>query len=233
MMVCFLLWNHRKLRKDQIAAKILLHLCASLLCVLIVFVAGVERGGVSENACRIVAAFIHYFLLVAFLWMLIEAYFMYQAFVKVFRDYGDYVMWKCAAMGWGESFEHVIDIVGISNILKWLSSRVVIGLNISRHLTKQNHSSLYSSQTFSRALHRLHVLALSFDWFTGLSASSVIDQSDNFCIGFTTVSISWHSRSTVTAAGQSKTNVVLSDMVFWVILVAYKITSKLKKFSKW
>ena len=104
----FLLCNHRKLRKDQNAAKILLHLCASLLCVLVVFVAGVERSGVSENACRIVAALIHYFLLVAFLWMLIEAYFMYQAFVKVFRDYGDYVMWKCAAIGWGESFVHVI-----------------------------------------------------------------------------------------------------------------------------
>lgn len=97
------LFNNRKLRKDQNAAKILLHLCASLLCVLIVFVAGVERSGVSEDACRIVAALIHYFLLVAFLWMLIEAYFMYQAFVKVFRDYGDYVMWKCAAIGWGES----------------------------------------------------------------------------------------------------------------------------------
>ena len=124
---CLFFCNHRKLRKDQIAAKILLHLCASLLCVLIVFVAGVERGGVSENACRIVAALIHYFLLVAFLWMLIEAYFMYQAFVKVFRDYGDYVMWKCAAMGWGESFVHVIDKVGMSNILDWFSLRVVIG----------------------------------------------------------------------------------------------------------
>ncbi|KAL9950767.1 hypothetical protein ACROYT_G043325 [Oculina patagonica] len=98
----------KKLRKDQIAAKILLHLCASLLCVLIVFVAGVERGGVSEDVCRIVAALVHYFLLVAFLWMLIEAYFMYQAFVKVFRDYGDYVMWKCAAMGWGIPFIVVI-----------------------------------------------------------------------------------------------------------------------------
>ena len=103
------LWNnftfcfYRKLRNDQIAAKILLHLCASLLCVLIVFVSGVERGSVSEDACRIVAALVHYFLLVAFLWMLIEAYFMYQAFVKVFRDYGDYVMWKCSALGWGKS----------------------------------------------------------------------------------------------------------------------------------
>lgn len=134
--VCFLLCNHRKLRKDQIAAKILLHLCASLLCVLIVFVAGVERGGVSENACRIVAALIHYFLLVAFLWMLIEAYFMYQAFVKVFRDYGDYVMWKCAAMGWGESFVHVIDIFSISNILEWFSQRVVISLKNLTPLTQ-------------------------------------------------------------------------------------------------
>ena len=151
MLVCVLLCNYRKLRKDQIAAKILLHLCASLLCVLIVFVAGVEKGGVSENACRIVAALIHYFLLVAFLWMLIEAYFMYQAFVKVFRDYGDYVMWKCAAMGWGESFVHVIDVVGISNILEWFSRRVVIGSKITRHL-----------------------LRLTVDWLTGLSEFSVI-----------------------------------------------------------
>ena len=56
----------------------------------------------SEDACRIVAALVHYFLLVAFLWMLIEAYFMYQAFVKVFRDYGEHVMWKCSALGWGK-----------------------------------------------------------------------------------------------------------------------------------
>ena len=62
----------------------------------------------SEDVCRIVAALVHYFLLVAFLWMLIEAYFMYQAFVKVFRDFGDYVMWKCAAMAWGKSLVHVI-----------------------------------------------------------------------------------------------------------------------------
>lgn len=103
----------KKLRKDQIAAKILLHLCASLLCVLIVFVAGVERGTVSEDACRIVAALVHYFLLVAFLWMLIEAYFMYQAFVKVFRDYGEHVMWKCSALGWGLPFVVVVITIAV------------------------------------------------------------------------------------------------------------------------
>ena len=109
MIFFFSILDHRKLRKDQIAAKILLHLCVSLLCVLIVFVAGVERSGMAEDACRIVAALIHYFLLVAFLWMLIEAYFMYQAFVKVFRDFGDYVIWKCTALAWGESVVRVIE----------------------------------------------------------------------------------------------------------------------------
>ena len=76
--------------------------------------AGVERGTVSENACLIVAALVHYFLLVAFLWMLIEAYFMYQAFVKVFRDYGEYVMWKCSAFGWGKYVQEPIKLTGTS-----------------------------------------------------------------------------------------------------------------------
>ena len=35
------------------------------------------------------------------------------------------------------------------------------------------------SQTFSRALRRLHVFALGFDWFSLLSLSFVIGQSDN------------------------------------------------------
>ena len=34
---------------------------------------------------------------------------------------------------------------------------------------------------------RLHVFASSFDWFTGLSVSFLIGQSDNFGFGFTTL----------------------------------------------
>ena len=86
---------------------------------LIVFVSGVERGSVSEDACLIVAALVHYFLLVAFLWMLIEAYFMYQAFVKVFRDYGDYVMWKCSVLGWGKSDPFLKDELSIACFKKY------------------------------------------------------------------------------------------------------------------
>ena len=41
------------------------------------------------------------------------------------------------------------------------------------------------SCAFSRALRRLHVIASIFDWFTGLSVSFVIGQSNYFGFGFT------------------------------------------------
>ena len=34
---------------------------------------------------------------------------------------------------------------------------------------------------------QLRVIAMSFDWFIGLSVSAVIGQSDNFGFGFTTL----------------------------------------------
>ena len=43
------------------------------------------------------------------------------------------------------------------------------------------------SRAFSRPLRRLHVFASRFDWFTGLSVSFVIGQSNYFGIGFTTL----------------------------------------------
>ena len=43
------------------------------------------------------------------------------------------------------------------------------------------------SQAFSRARHRLHVIASSSDWFIGLSASVVIGKSDYFGLVFTTL----------------------------------------------
>ena len=41
--------------------------------------------------------------------------------------------------------------------------------------------------TFSRALCRLRVITWSFDWFTGLSPSFLIGQSNYFGFGFTTL----------------------------------------------
>ncbi|KAK3727870.1 hypothetical protein QZH41_010595 [Actinostola sp. cb2023] len=101
-----------KLRKE-IAAKILLHLCTALLCVLVVFLAGVDNGVKSKVICQVVAMLIHYFLLVAFMWMFFEAYFMYFAFVKVWNDHGDNILWKCASIAWGVPAVVVVVTIGV------------------------------------------------------------------------------------------------------------------------
>ena len=54
----------------------------------------------------------------------------------------------------------------------------VIGLKIVLYFLNQSEVKPESIATC-----RLHVFALSFDWFTGLSASFVIGQSDYFGFG--------------------------------------------------
>ena len=75
----------------------------------------------------------------------------------------------------------------LSGCFTTLSS--LIGLKISRHILNQSEVKpnpiVTRSHTFSRALCRLQVFASCFDWFTGLSVSFVIGQSDNFGLGFT------------------------------------------------
>ncbi len=66
--------------------------------------------------------------------------------------------------------------------------RLVIGLKISRHFLSQSELKqkpiVTRSRTFSRASCQLHVFASSFDWFTGLSVSFVIGQSNYYGFWF-------------------------------------------------
>ena len=59
-----------------------------------------------------------------------------------------------------------------------------IGSKNSRHFLNQSEVKpkpiVTHSHKFSRALCRLHVFALSFDWFIGFLVSFVIDPSDLF-----------------------------------------------------
>ena len=68
--------------------------------------------------------------------------------------------------------------------------RYTIGLKNSRHFSIQSEVEqkpiATRSHTFSRALRQLHVFTKSFDWFTQLSVSFVIGQSDYFGFGLTT-----------------------------------------------
>jgi len=52
---------------------------------------------------------------------------------------------------------------------------------------KPNHAIMTPTQTLLRALRQLHVISLSFDWFTALSVSFVIGQSDYFGFSFATL----------------------------------------------
>ncbi len=54
-----------------------------------------------------------------------------------------------------------------------------------RDSTVKSKPIVNRKQTFSRASHRLHVFASSFDWFTELSVCFVIGQSNYFGFGFT------------------------------------------------
>uniref|UniRef100_A0A8C5VEE2 Adhesion G protein-coupled receptor G2 n=1 Tax=Microcebus murinus TaxID=30608 RepID=A0A8C5VEE2_MICMU len=90
-----------KIRRDY-PSKILIQLCAALLLLNLVFlldswIALYKTRGL----CISVAVFLHYFLLVSFTWMGLEAFHMYLALVKVFNTYIRKYILKFCVVGWG------------------------------------------------------------------------------------------------------------------------------------
>ncbi|XP_070606842.1 adhesion G-protein coupled receptor G2 [Erythrolamprus reginae] len=90
-----------KIRRDY-PSKILIQLCIALLLLNLIFlldswIALYEIQGL----CIAVAAFLHYFLLVSFTWMGLEAFHMYLALVKVFNTYVRKYILKFCIIGWG------------------------------------------------------------------------------------------------------------------------------------
>ena len=72
----------RKLRARDVS-KFHVQLSLSLLCMLLVFVVGIDRTEVFEG-CVTVSVLIHYFTLVTIMWMGAEALLMFQKLVIVF-----------------------------------------------------------------------------------------------------------------------------------------------------
>ena len=79
---------NRKLRTRE-ASKFHVQLCLSLIFMLAVFVSGIDRVSVRVG-CITVGVLIHYFALVAWMWMGAEALLMFQKLVIVFTD----ITWK-------------------------------------------------------------------------------------------------------------------------------------------
>ncbi|XP_061483234.1 adhesion G-protein coupled receptor G2 isoform X2 [Rhineura floridana] len=90
-----------KIRRDY-PSKILIQLCIALLLLNLVFLldSWVALYNV-EGLCISVAVFLHYFLLVSFTWMGLEAFHMYLALVKVFNTYVRKYILKFCIIGWG------------------------------------------------------------------------------------------------------------------------------------
>ncbi|KAF6389576.1 adhesion G protein-coupled receptor G2 [Rhinolophus ferrumequinum] len=90
-----------KIRRDY-PSKILIQLCAALLLLNLVFLldAWIALYDV-RGLCISAAVFLHYFLLVSFTWMGLEAFHMYLALVKVFNTYIRKYILKFCIVGWG------------------------------------------------------------------------------------------------------------------------------------
>ncbi|XP_038658437.1 adhesion G-protein coupled receptor G2-like [Scyliorhinus canicula] len=109
-LVTYLLFE--KLRKDY-PSKILINLCTALLLLNMMFLINtwISTYGI-EGLCITVAVLLHYFLLVSFTWMSLEALHMYLSLVKVFNTYVHRYILKFCILGWGIPIVVVAIIVG-------------------------------------------------------------------------------------------------------------------------
>ena len=78
------IYFYRKLRRRG-ATKFRIQLCIALLCMLVIFVTGIDRTSV-YGVCVAVSALIHYFTLVAVMLMGAEAVLMFRKVVIVFSQ---------------------------------------------------------------------------------------------------------------------------------------------------
>ncbi|KAI8487025.1 hypothetical protein Bbelb_352850 [Branchiostoma belcheri] len=89
----------KPLRKTR-PQHILTNLCIALLATLIIFLTGIDATH-SPIGCTIVAFLLHYFLLAVFMWMAVEAFNMYLAFIKVLGAHVTRFILKAAIFAWG------------------------------------------------------------------------------------------------------------------------------------
>ena len=91
--------KRRKVRRGT-ATKILLNLCASLICVFTLFYATNWISG-SKRGCRISNGLRIYFVLVSLMWNGAEAFNMYLQLVRVFHVDFSRLVQKLAFVAWG------------------------------------------------------------------------------------------------------------------------------------
>ncbi|XP_038058916.1 adhesion G-protein coupled receptor G2-like isoform X5 [Patiria miniata] len=123
--------NDKKFTGDK-RAKVLVNFVISLILVNVFFIAGSlmaeYQESVPDELCAAVAICLHFSLLVAMAWMVIQAFNMYMALVKVFATYYSHFLLKMMIIGWGIPLAIVGTTIGVdlqnygsSSGLCWLS----------------------------------------------------------------------------------------------------------------
>ena len=103
----FFLWfirTNRQLRSKDIS-KFHIQLCLSLGGMLIVFVTGFDKTG-NRAGCITVGVLIHYFTLVAWMWMGAEALLMFKKVVLVFGETSFCFVLSVSLICWGKCNMH-------------------------------------------------------------------------------------------------------------------------------
>ncbi|XP_061176294.1 adhesion G-protein coupled receptor G6-like [Saccostrea echinata] len=104
----------RKLRSTN-PGKILVNLCIAITATDLIFLVGQQEYTLkSDIGCKIVAASLHFFLLSAMCWMLIEAYYLYVALIQVFNTHISLFILKTTSAGWGTPLIIVAVTLGVN-----------------------------------------------------------------------------------------------------------------------
>ena len=90
----------RHLRNGR-GQQVLVNLSLAMLCSAIIFLVGMDKTS-NKIGCVVVAALLHYFILVSFMWMLVEGVLQYLRFVKVLGTYIPRFLLKSAIPAWGK-----------------------------------------------------------------------------------------------------------------------------------
>ncbi|KAK2181581.1 hypothetical protein NP493_391g01034 [Ridgeia piscesae] len=105
----------KKLYRTENPSKILTHLCCALIGVLVLFIVGTQSFVRNHTlTCQVFAGALHYFVLATWLWMAVEAFYMYHALVKVFQTYYSHFLLKSMLIAWGLPLVAVAITAGVS-----------------------------------------------------------------------------------------------------------------------
>ncbi|XP_070192111.1 uncharacterized protein [Littorina saxatilis] len=99
----------KKLRKGR-AQQTLFNMAVALLCSEVLLLVGLNQTA-NYGVCLAVAVLLHYFILVSFVWMLIEAVLQYLTFVKVLGTYISKYTLKTVLPAWGIPLIPVIAVL--------------------------------------------------------------------------------------------------------------------------